>query len=83
MLWPLWVVLIRQSTDWLRITCCSPSQPSHHAGCPVSISSSRERGLVWPIAFALSPSSPTHILAILLASAMAAKPSWVAASARL
>jgi len=28
-----WVVLIA-GIDRLCITCCSPSQPSHHAGCP-------------------------------------------------
>ena len=31
--WHMWVVLIAR-IDRLCITCCSPSQPSHHAGCP-------------------------------------------------
>jgi hypothetical protein len=30
--------------DRLCITCCSPSQPSHHAGCPARSRLRRERG---------------------------------------
>ena len=28
--------------DWLCVTCCSPSQPSHHAGCPAQYSLRRK-----------------------------------------
>ena len=45
--------------DRLCITCCSPSQPSHHAGCPARSRSSRERrGLL--VAFALGHHRPRH-----------------------
>jgi hypothetical protein len=45
--------------DRLCITCCSPSQPSHHAGCPARSRSNRERrGLL--VAFALGHHRPRH-----------------------
>src|SRR5271168_4791863 len=39
MLWHMWVVRI----DRLCMTCCSPSQPSHHAGYPARSRLSRKR----------------------------------------
>src|SRR5580658_10850920 len=45
MLWPMWVVLIAGSTR-LCITCCSPSQPSHHAMVLGAISSDPQRGWI-------------------------------------
>ena len=56
--------------DRLCITCCLPSQPPHHAGCPAR---SRLRGKRdgFPVALAPGHHGPT-IRAILLASAMAA-----------
>src|SRR5213075_2558568 len=56
--------------DRLCITCCSPSQPSHHAGCPAR---SRYRasatGFLYRSPLAIMAQA---IRAILLASAMAA-----------
>ena len=38
--------------DRLCITCCSPSQPSHHTGCPMRSGSRRQRsGLLVSLAF--------------------------------
>ena len=50
--------------DRLCITCCSPSQPSHHAGCPARSRLPRKCGGI--------PVMAQAIRAILLASAMAA-----------
>ena len=45
--------------DRLCITCCSPSQPSHHAGCPAQSRLRRKRdGL--PITLALGHHGPGH-----------------------
>jgi hypothetical protein len=45
--------------DRLCITCCSPSQPSHHAGCPARSRLRRKRdGL--PIMLALGHHGPGH-----------------------
>ena len=45
--------------DRLCITCCSPSQPSHHAGCPARSRSRRKRdGFL--VALALSHHGPSH-----------------------
>src|SRR5438045_4981451 len=56
--------------DRLCITCCSPSQPSHHAGCPARSRLRRQRdGLLVTLALAIMAQA---IRAILLASAMAA-----------
>ena len=52
MQWPKWVVLIVR-IDRLCITCCSPSQPSHHAMVLGAISSDPQRG--W-IIISLAPS---------------------------
>ena len=45
--------------DRLCITCCSPSQPSHHAGCPARSRSSRKRGW-FLVAFAFGHDRPCH-----------------------
>ena len=45
--------------DRLCITCCSPSQPSHHIGCPMRSRSRRERGGFF-VAFAPSHHRPRH-----------------------
>jgi hypothetical protein len=45
--------------DRLCITCCSPSQPSHHIGCPMRSRSSRERSGFF-VAFALGHHRPRH-----------------------
>jgi hypothetical protein len=45
--------------DRLCITCCSPSQPSHHAGCPVRSRLRRQRdGLL--VTLALGHHGPGH-----------------------
>ena len=45
--------------DRLCITCCSPSQPSHHAGCPARSRLRRKRdGL--PVTLALGHHGPGH-----------------------
>jgi hypothetical protein len=43
----------------LCITCCSPSQPSHHAGCPAR-SRSRRKGDGFLVALALGHHGPSH-----------------------
>src|SRR5208283_5672061 len=56
--------------DRLCITRCSPSQPSHHAGCPARSRSLHERnGFLVALTLAIMAQA---ILAILLASAIAA-----------
>ncbi len=45
--------------DRLCITCCSPSQPSHHIGCPMRSRSRHERGGFF-VAFALGHHRPRH-----------------------
>jgi len=45
--------------DRLCIRCCSPSQPSHHTGCPMRSRSSRERGRFF-VAFTLGHDRPRH-----------------------
>ena len=56
--------------DRLCITCCSPSQPSHHASCPTRFRLSRKReGFL--VSLAPWHHGPDH-RAILLASAIAA-----------
>jgi hypothetical protein len=45
--------------DRLCITCCSPSQPSHHIGCPMRSRSCHERGRFF-VAFAPSHYRPRH-----------------------
>ena len=45
--------------DRLCITCCSPSQPSHHAGRPARSRSSRERDW-FLVAFTLGHDRPCH-----------------------
>ncbi len=45
--------------DRLCITCCSPSQPSHHAGCPAR-SRLRRKDVVW---FALNDDRPLFAFA--------------------
>ena len=45
--------------DRLCITCCSPSQPSHHTGCPMRSRSRRERSGFF-VAFAPSHHRPRH-----------------------
>src|ERR1035437_283579 len=46
-------------TDRLCITCCSPSQPSHHAGCPARFRLSRKRdGFL--VSLALDHHGPDH-----------------------
>ena len=45
--------------DRLCITCCSPSQPSHHAGCPARSRLRRKRD-GFPVALALSHHGPGH-----------------------
>src|SRR3981081_436151 len=52
--------------DRLCITCCSPSQPSHHAGCPARSRLCRKRdGLFVTLALgrlvALDYSTPAHL----------------------
>src|SRR6476620_9709298 len=45
--------------DRLCITCCSPSQPSHHAGCPARSRLRRKRdGFL--VSLALDHHSPDH-----------------------
>jgi hypothetical protein len=45
--------------DRLCITCCSPSQPSHHAGCPSAMSLRRKRdGFL--VALTLGHHGPGH-----------------------
>src|SRR6266511_6314771 len=66
--WHIWVVPIAGSTG--SATCCSPSQSSHHAGCPAG-SRSRRKGDGFFVALALGHHGPS-LLAILFASAMAA-----------
>ena len=46
-------------SDRLCITCCSPSQHSHHIGCPMRSRSRRERGGFF-VAFAPSHHRPRH-----------------------
>jgi hypothetical protein len=58
MLWPKWVVLIAGSTD-SALTCCSPSQPSHHARCLARSHLSRKRG-GFLVAFAPGHDRPRH-----------------------
>src|ERR1700676_3025723 len=56
MLWHKWVVLIAGSTG---STCCSPSQPSHHAGCPARSHLRRKRdGFL--VSLALDHHGPDH-----------------------
>jgi len=56
--------------DRLCITCCSPSQPTHHAGCPARSRLPRKRdGSLYRSPLAIMAQT---IRAILLASAMAA-----------
>ena len=64
--------------DRLCITCCSSSQPSHHAGCPARSRLCRERdGFLKCSPLAMI----AHVIrAILLASAMAATLVWRRAS---
>ena len=45
--------------DRLCITCCSPSQPSHHAGCPAR-SRSRRKCDGFPVALAPCHHGPSH-----------------------
>ena len=45
--------------DRLCITCCSPSQPSHHAGCPARSRSRRKRD-GFSVALAPSHHGPSH-----------------------
>jgi len=45
--------------DRLCITCCSPSQPSHHAGCPTRSGSRRKRDGFF-VALALGHHRPGH-----------------------
>jgi len=45
--------------DRLCITCCSPSQPSHHAGCPARSRSPRKRDGFF-VALALGHHGPGH-----------------------
>jgi|HubBroStandDraft_5_1064220.scaffolds.fasta_scaffold47866_2 hypothetical protein len=45
--------------DRLCITCCSPSHPSHHAGCPARSSLSRKRD-GFPVALGLGHHGPGH-----------------------
>jgi hypothetical protein len=45
--------------DRLCITCCSPSQPSHHAGCPTRSRLCRERDGFF-VALALGHHGPGH-----------------------
>src|SRR6476659_6500499 len=45
--------------DRLCITCCSPSQPSHRAGCPAR-SRSRRKGDGFPVALAVGHQGPSH-----------------------
>ena len=45
--------------DRLCITCCSPSQPSHHAGCPAR-PRSRRKGDGFLVALALGHYGPSH-----------------------
>ena len=45
--------------DRLCITCCSPSQPSHRAGCPAR-SRSRRKGDGFLVALALGHQGPSH-----------------------
>ena len=45
--------------DRLCITCCSPSQPSHHAGCPARSRSCRKCDGFF-VAFALRHHGPSH-----------------------
>jgi hypothetical protein len=45
--------------DRLCITCCSPSQPSHHAGCPARSRLPRKRD-GFPVALALGHHGPGH-----------------------
>ena len=45
--------------DRLCITCCSPSQPSHHIGCPMRFRLRRERGRFF-VAFTLGHDCPRH-----------------------
>jgi hypothetical protein len=57
MLWHKWVVLIAGSTG--SAMCCSPSQPSHHAGCPARSRLPRKRdGLL--VSLALDHHGPDH-----------------------
>src|SRR5882762_9910936 len=56
--WHKWVVLIAGSTG-SAITCCSPSQPSHHAGCPARSRLPRKRdGFL--VSLALDHHGPDH-----------------------
>lgn len=56
--------------DRLCITCCSPSQPSHHAGCPArSLFRASATGSLYRSPLAIMAQT---IRAILLASAIAA-----------
>ena len=56
--------------DRLCITCCSPSQPSHHAGCPARFRLTRKRdGFLYRSPLAIMAQT---IRAILLAGAIAA-----------
>jgi methyl-accepting chemotaxis protein len=48
--------------DRLCITCCSPSQPSHRAGCPARSRSSRERGWFF-VAATLTVTKPAALCA--------------------
>ena len=45
--------------DRLCITCCSPSQPSHHAGCPAQSRLPRKRD-GFPVSLALDHHGPDH-----------------------